>query len=146
MINDQLEMSEVRPSTQAVEYGVKKRRIVVMLLAYSGIFGVISSFVPEDDYALNFVVALPLLILGISWCFTDADERAYRIGGLTKLALIFLFIVGLPIYLLQTRGIRAFRTFAFAVLLIGGMFTCMFATAYGTLFLGDATGLWKLAE
>jgi hypothetical protein len=146
MNDDQLEAAEDAVNARMVDYGAKKRRILVMLLAYSAIAGAVLCFLPEENTPLDFVAGLPFLLLGISWCFTDAEERNHRIGRVMKLVLIFLFIVGLPIYLLQTRGIRAFQTLAYTMLLVAGMFACMFATAFATLYLGAATGLWELVE
>ena len=146
MNDDQPEITEGDADTPAVDYAAKKRRIVLMLLAYSAILGVISCFLPEEDTPLDFIVALPLLILGISWCFTDAGERDHRIGRLMKLVLVLLFIVGFPIYVFQTRGVRGFKIFVLTLLLVGGMIACVFATAFATLYLGDAIGLWEFVE
>jgi hypothetical protein len=146
MNDDQLETAEDVASARMVDYGAKKRRILVMLMAYSAIFGAVLCFLPEEDIPLDFVVGLPVLLLGISWCFTDANERDHRIGRVMKLVLIFFFVIGLPIYLLQTRGMGAFKILAFTMLLVAGMFVCMIATAIATLYLGEATGLWELAE
>lgn len=130
-------------SEPSVSCAVKKRRIVMLLLAYSSILGIISYFLPEENTPLDFVVGLPVLILGISWCFIDAAERDYRIGRLTLLLLILLFIVGLPIYLFQTRGIGAIKTLSIAMVLVVAMCACMFVTAYATLYVGDVAGLWE---
>jgi hypothetical protein len=104
-------------------YAAKKRLIVILLLAYSAILGIVLCFLPEEDTPIDFVVGLPLLILGVSWCFTDAAERGHRIGRLMRLFLILVFIVGLPTYFLQTRGFGAFKTLALTFLLIVAMFT-----------------------
>jgi hypothetical protein len=112
------------------------------LLAYSAILGVVSCFLPEEDRALDFIVGFPLLILGISWCFTDAAERDDRIGRLMTLILLLVFIVGLPIYLLQTRGIGAFKSLGWTLLLVAAMFACLFATGFATLYVGEVAGWW----
>lgn len=126
------------------DYPGKKRRIVILLLAYSAILGIISCFLPEENTPLDFIAGLPLLILGISWCFTDAAQRNHRIVRLTRLLLILLFIVGLPIYFFQTRGIGAFKTLGLTLLLVGAMITCMFVTGIATLCAGDVAGFWEL--
>ncbi len=143
--NEELDSVEDAKSEPSVDYAAKKRRVVMLLLAYSAILGIISCFLPEEDTPLDFIVGLPLLILGISWCFTDAAERDHRIGRLTKLLLILLFIVGLPIYLFQTRGIGAIKTLALAMVLVGAMCACLFVTAYASLSVGDVAGLWEVA-
>ena len=146
MNDDHPELTEVDATVHAVDYAAKKRRIVLMLLAYSAILGVISCFLPEEDTPLGFIVGLPLLILGISWCFTDAAERDYRIGRMTRLFLVLFFIVGFPIYVFQAHGFRAFKTLASALLLVGAMIACVFATEFAALFLGDAMGLWEFVQ
>jgi hypothetical protein len=128
-------------SESPVDYAASKRRIVMMLLVFSAIIQIISGFLPDEATPLDFVVGVPLLILGISWCFTDAAQRDYRIGRLTKLLLIFLFIVGLPVYLFQTRVIGAFKTLALTMVLVGAMVACMFVTAFVTLFICDVAGI-----
>ena len=77
----------------------------------------------------------------ISWCFTDAAERDHRIGRAMRLLLILLFIVGFPIYLLQTRGFGGFKTLGLTLLLALAMFACMYTAGLVTLFIGDATGI-----
>ncbi|MEO1993966.1 MAG: hypothetical protein ABGZ17_01655 [Planctomycetaceae bacterium] len=54
----------------------KKRRILIWLLAYMGIFGLVSGFQGEvTDPLINVAMGLPLLILFIMWCFADAREH-----------------------------------------------------------------------
>ncbi len=142
--NEEVDLPARFENPTSVDYAAKKRRILIILLAYSAILGVVSCFLPEEDRALDFVVGLPLLILGVSWCFTDAIEREHRIGRVTRLLLILLFIVGFPIYLLQTRGFRGFKSLGLTLLLVAAMFACMFTTYHITLFIGDVTGLWDV--
>ena len=125
-----------------VDYSARKRTILVLLLAYSAILGVVSFLLPEEDMAVDFIVGLPLLILGLAWCFTDAAEHDRRIGRLTTLMLVLLFIVGLPIYLLQTRGIGAFKSLGWTLLLVAAMFACAFVTGFATLYVGEVAGFW----
>ena len=110
--NEELDSVENTESEQPIVYAAKKRRVVMLLLVYSAILGILFCFLPEEDTPIDFIVTLPLLILAISWCFTDAAERDHRIGPRMRLLLILLFIVGLPIYLFQTRGIGAIKTLA----------------------------------
>ena len=114
-----------------------------MLLAYSAILGVIVCFLPEEDNALEFIVGLPLLLLGVSWCFIDAGERDHRIGRVMGFALVLLFVVAFPLHVFQTRGVRALQTIVMGLLLVGVMLACEYATEYATLLLGDAIGVWE---
>ena len=146
MNDDQTELIEDSAATDAVDYAGKKRRIIRMLLAYSAILGVISIFLPEENTPIDFVVGLPLLILGISWCFTDASEHGHRIGKVMRFMLILAFFVGFPLYLVQTRGIRGLKTLSLTVLLVAFMATCMMATALATLYGGNALGFVDLVD
>lgn len=128
----------------AIDYRLKKRRIAGMLLAYSALLGIISTFLPEEDTPSSLVFGLPVLILGVWWCFTDAAERDYRVGEFTKFLLILFFTIGLPTYMFQTRGIGAFKSLALTVLFAAAMYACMFVAAFVTLIAGSVTGLWQI--
>jgi hypothetical protein len=139
---DSTDDAESEPS---VDYAAQKRRIVMLLLGYSTLLGIISCFLPEAKTPLDFLVGLPLLILGIMWCTADATQRNHRIGRVMKWLLILLFIVGMPIYLFQTRGLGGIKAIAVAMVLVAAMYFCAFATAFVTLYVGDVMGLWELA-
>jgi apolipoprotein N-acyltransferase len=134
-------MSGYNAETDAVRHATQKRRIIRMLLAYSAIAGLIAYFLPEEETPLDYVVGLPFLILGISWCFTDAAERDHRIGGVMKFTLVLLFVVGFPLYVFLARGIRGFKTLVFALLLLAGMIACFFVAYLATLYAGDTIGM-----
>ncbi len=142
MNDDELDTVHNFESASPVDYSAKKLRTVILLLAYSAIVGILSCFLPEEDSTLDFIVGLPWLVLGISWCFIDAAEREHRIGLFTRLLLILVFVIGLPTYLFQTRGFGAFKTIALTMVLVAAMCGCLIAAAYVTLYAGDAAGLW----
>ena len=142
--NDELDTREEGEDAPSVDYARKKRRVKMLLLGYSAIFGVINCSLPENDSVLDIIVGLPLLILMISWCFTDGAERDHRIGRTMRLLLILLFIVGFPIYLLQTRGFGGFKTLGLTLLFVAAMIACMWTAGLITLFIGDVTGLWEV--
>ena len=143
---NELEMNEDLETEQAADDRPRSRRIVLMLLAYSAILGIIICFLPEEDTPLDFIVGIPLVILGVAWCFEDAQRRGHRIGRTMGPVLILFFMVGFPIYLLQTRGFGAFKSLGMALFLVGLMFTCMVAAAIATTYIGDASGLWDIPE
>ena len=145
MDDSQRDITENTADAQTIDYAVKKRRIILMLLAYSAILGIIAVIFPDKDPPTDFVFFLALLILGVSWCFTDAAERNYRMGRLMSLLLILFLGIGLPIYFLRTRGFGAFKALAFTLLLVGAMCTCMFVAAFATVCVGNAAGLLNLA-
>ena len=140
---DSLESVEEQPF---LKYSRKKRRILQFLLAYSGLLGVIGCLHPEENERLNFLLGLPGLLLGNMWCYADAAERGRRIGRPTKLLLVFMFIVGLPVHLIQTRGIGAVKSFGWLLLFIAAMFACMLAAVIATAYVGDVAGWWKAED
>ncbi len=132
---------DVAEAKSVTPYAVKKQRIILMLLAYSTFLGFLEVIFPDTDAPTDFVVGLPLLILGVSWCFTDAAERNFRVGRVTSLLLILFLALGLPIYLLRTRGFGGFKTLALTLCLIGVMLACMVVAAFVTAYAGHAAGL-----
>ena len=64
--NDELDTLEDAENAPSVDYAPRKRRIVMLLLGCSAIYGVIACFLPEEDTALDFIVGLLFLILMIS--------------------------------------------------------------------------------
>jgi hypothetical protein len=137
---EEIQSTEEPLSQPAIIYSTKKRRIIMLLFAYSAIVGTALLFLPEEDTTLDFIVRIPFLILSVSWCFTDAAERDHRIGRLTKLFLIFVFIYGFPLYLFQTRGNGAVKSLLLAMVLAAGLLACMVAAAFLTSFVCDAAG------
>ncbi len=133
-----------QPSINIIQ---KKRIIIMLLLIYSVILGVLLCFLPENlDNLLAFVIGLPLLILGVIWCYFDASNLGYRIGGFTKFLLIFAFILGLPVFFFQTRGLGAFKALGYTLLLSITILFCMLISAFATEYIGDLTGFWEVID
>jgi hypothetical protein len=140
MIDERLNREDPGAEVEEINFAVRKRRVVWMLLAYSAILGVIMYFLPDEETPGDFIIGLPILILGIWWCYIDAEERGDRIGGLLRWVLVLLFFVGFPVYVFRSRGVRGYATIGFTLLLAGAMAICMFSTAFQTLFLGYQFG------
>ncbi|MCE2751078.1 MAG: hypothetical protein LW720_04225 [Pirellula sp.] len=121
-----------------------KRGILLKLLIYSGLLGIISVLLPNSNRVIDFLLGLPALVLGITWCHVDANQREYSLGKLMRLGLIFAFVLAFPFYLLRTRGLKGIKTLAQAILFVTAMFACMLATSFGTLFVGYLAGAWDL--
>lgn len=125
------------------DYRAKKQRVIYFAVCYSLIHGIVICFLPQEDSALDLLVGFPFLICGILWCYTDAAERGSRIGVITRLLLIFVFVVGLPLYLFQSRGVGAFKSLGLVFALVAAMSACMVTSAFATVYLGQITGLWN---
>ena len=91
-----------------------KRRCLVGLLLLSVVMGVLDQLVVQKraDRAVTLLGGLVSIVLIFIWCQNDSYERSYRIPKLLRLLIIFVAILGIPIYLLRTRGItgRGFRS------------------------------------
>lgn len=127
-----------------VDYVARKRWIIRLLFAHAALAGTTLCFLPEDDTPLDYIVGAPFVFLGIAWCFADANERFFRIGRLTKFLLVFLFLVGFPLYVIQSRGLRGLATFGFTFVLVVGIMLCVFLTNLIALFVGEAVGAWEV--
>jgi hypothetical protein len=125
---------------QEGNYSDKKLRIVLMLLAYSAVMGVIACFLPEDETPGDFIIGVPILVLGVWWCFVDAEERGDRISMLRKWLLVLLFPVGFAIHVFRTRGVRGFITLGYVLLLVGMMGLCMALMAVFTVLVCHQLG------
>lgn len=125
------------------KYRVKKRRIIYLLFAVSVAYGVICCFMPPGRDPLGFVLRLPLLVLGVSWCFADAAERNFKIGLVLKILLVLFWIIGFPIYLFRTRKLKAFKTLGLAFLVMLVMLACYFGAVFITLQIIDT---WQLND
>ncbi len=146
MTDDPADSNEEQADVDVVDYAARKRRLILALLIYSVGLGGISVFLPEDDRQADFLLGLPYLILGVSWCFADARERGHRISRGMQLVLVVFFVIGFPIYLFETRGLRGFKTLASALLLLLAMAACQYVAGYATYFAGDALGLFDHDE
>ncbi|QEG36414.1 hypothetical protein [Bythopirellula goksoeyrii] len=80
MNDDSVELIAGDDDKHACNYVANKRRSYFILLVYSAILGIRSCFLPEEDTLLDFILGLPLLILGIMWCYVVAAECGNRIG------------------------------------------------------------------
>ncbi len=109
----------------------KKRRILIWLLVWAAVIGIATWFEDETqaDPLLDFVMGLPFVVLGIYWCRTDAVERDHYIGVPMSACLILCFALGLPLYLFQTRGLKAFISVGWLLMFLAAMCASLFAGA-----------------
>ena len=131
-------------ASKVADFARRKRRILVWLLVYAGLFGVVLVFLDESNRLIDFLSGLPVLVLGIAWCHVDAEQHDYRMGRIMRVSLILLFGLAFPIYLLRTRGLNGLVTLGLTVLFAAAMCVCLSATAFLTLFIGYLADAWEL--
>jgi hypothetical protein len=92
----------------------KNKRTFIIALVMCGFA---QAFIPTNgntahqsqDYS-NVFISFALNFIMLGWCSVDAEERAVRISGLLRFALIIISVIGVPWYFLRSRGmVGAFK-------------------------------------
>ena len=81
--------------------------------------GAFEPFVPDHARAervFSLMISIPAFVSIFFWCLYDAKERGYHINLLFRILIVFCTCVGVPAYLLKTRGLRGFYSIGLAVL------------------------------
>ena len=116
------------------DFAAKKRRILWALFIVATLIGVWVGYFPDLDGSTEVAMNLALLIPALWWCFTDADQRGFRLGAIHSIFLVLAFVIAFPVYLFRTRGIGGFRALGVTVLCALAMLGCAMA--------GEAIGMW----
>jgi hypothetical protein len=123
------------------EYTRRKRRVLLMLLGYSGLLGVISVFRPEENPLRDFVLGLPILLMAVKWCSLDARQHNFVLTKLIQVCLVLIFILAFPLYIFQSRGVGGVKTLVQTGLFAAAMVACQIATWYVTTLLQTLIGV-----
>ena len=97
---------------------------LIGLLLLSTFFGVVQQLQEINDFDgtfLIFVATIGTIVLVVSWCFLDARELGYRIPKLLLVLIVLCGAIGLPLYLIRTRGVRGLWSSLLASLFLGLM-------------------------
>lgn len=119
-----IQITVAAPVQPRQDYAAKKQRILVWLLIWSAIMGAIAGLLTEDDLAIELLISLPWLCLCVYWCHVDAQERNFRLGRFMRLTLILIFLLGFPIYLFRSRGIKGGLTLMWSIAFWGITMIC----------------------
>jgi len=114
--------------------GKKKKTFIVALIAC----GIVQVFVfysgeahQQSMQSLDILMGFVLNFILLGWCSADAEERAVRIYGLLRFALILISLIGVPWYFIRSRGfVGAFKG-AFGL----GLFAIWLSTLFAGIFL-----------
>ena len=115
-------------SQPAEDFSKAKRRRLIWILALAVVAGIASEVFTDAERELLVLEAIGFAALVASWCSVDARERGDRIGKLQFIAIILIPIIGLPVYLFRTRGLRGFVSILLAMLfyaLLVGVQVCI---------------------
>jgi hypothetical protein len=141
------ESSSGDPTTEGGnDYGRRKRWLVGLLFLASAVLSIVGCFLGEDDSVVQTLLGLPILVLSIAWCFTDARQRGHRMGRLMKLLLVLCFALAFPIYLFQSRGWRGALTLLQAVGVMAAVLLLGVTCEWLTQHFGAWAGWWLLPE
>lgn len=96
-----------------------KRACLFSLAALAVTDGAFEPFLPDNARAeriFSLMISIPAFVSIFFWCLYDAKERGYHINLLFRVLIVFCTCVGVPAYLLKTRGLRGFYSIGLAAL------------------------------
>ncbi len=96
-----------------------KRYCLIGLVVLSVFCGAIDPFMVEDssiERILGRVVGLSIAVLIFLWCHYDSQKRCCRFGLAMRVLIVVTSIVGVPVCLLSTRGLRGMVSIAWMAL------------------------------
>jgi hypothetical protein len=100
------------------DYTREKRRCLIVVLVLACVSGILEQN-ERDHLILDIVIILTQLASVVFWCQYDAQERDYTIRRPLLVLMILAAVIGVPVYLLLTRGIRGFASIGLALLFFG---------------------------
>lgn len=105
----------------------RKPQCLVAMLVVSTAWGAMLPFLIR--YAAlkevtGLVVSVVTIVLMVAWCRYDSHERDFEIKRPLLWLIILVFFIGIPAYLLASRGIRGIVSIAFA---LGFAIVCLLA-------------------
>lgn len=112
MASSEIELLNDQSATDyADEATVKKakRQCLLGLLGLAAIVGVLDQVLVDDrsyDRLLTTGSAVIAVVLIAAWCHYDSWQRSYTIGTPLRFLILLLAAIGVPVYLLRTRGWR----------------------------------------
>ena len=94
---------------------VRKRRCLIILLLMFVVSGAVDPFLP-DGSRVSLVLTLPAAAAILVWCLYDAAERSCQVKVPMRILIFGFACVGVPVYLLRTRGLKGIVSIGLAVL------------------------------
>jgi hypothetical protein len=114
----------------ATNYPARKRRLLLWLMLVAAVDAGIGPFV-ESNQSEKAQIAVFGFITGFSvrqWCSLDSMERHAPFGLLLGLTIVFVTVIGVPIYLLRSRGLRGLLAVGKAALFLVALGIIAFVT------------------
>jgi hypothetical protein len=112
-----------------------KRQCLLGLLGLASIIGVLDQVFVDDrssDRLLTTGSAVIAVVLIAAWCHYDSWQRSYTIGTPLRILILLLAAIGVPVYLLRTRGWRGLISIVLAGAFLGLMIVLEWAACVVT--------------
>jgi hypothetical protein len=103
-------------SQSTEDFAKAKRHRLLWMLGLAVASGIASEVFADAERELVLLEAIGFAALVASWCSVDARERGGRIGKGQFVTIVLIPVIGLPVYLFRTRGLRGFLSILLALL------------------------------
>jgi hypothetical protein len=123
---------KVRPR---VNPRMAKRWCLVAAVALIVLFSLLDPFVTVDSpkgHRIQLISALVVNVLALLWCHYDSVERDFELKLPSRILLVLLLCVGLPVYLIGSRGWRGLFSIGLLVLYFAACVTISMLVSAGT--------------
>jgi hypothetical protein len=114
------------------DFAKAKRRRLLWMLGLAVAAGIASAMFADAERELQLLEGVGIAVLVASWCQVDARERGGTIGKLQFVSIVLIALIGLPVYLFRTRGLRGSLSILLALLfyaLLVGVQVCVLLIA-----------------
>ena len=103
-----------------IDYRLRKRWILLWLMLVTAVDAGVGPLVESSQTAKAQFAVFGLItgLLILRWCSLDSVEWNTHFGPLLGIAIVFFTIIGVPIYLLRTRGLRGLLAICKAALFV----------------------------
>ena len=124
---------------------LKKRQTIWHGILVCGLFGTMDELFALKDMQSDWWIAegFALALFALRWCALDSEALGRRLGRWMGLTVFLMAIVGMPIYLLRTRGLRRGLM---ACGVIAGLFVLVMGLAWGFANCLIAIADWRHGE
>ena len=116
------------------DFAKAKRRRLIGLLVLAAVAGIAMQAMDSAEREIEILEGICIAVLVTSWCTVDAHERGSTIGKLQFVGLVFFTFIGLPVYLIRSRGVRGVLSTLLGLLfyfaMIGVQIAAMLVTSF----------------
>lgn len=131
------------PSSQGTVLAKQKNWTLTALVIITMVTSSIRALVEDDTSEVSVLLILQCVlsaVLILIWCYLDSVEHGRHLGKVLSVVIVLVAVIGVPIYLLESRGIRGSLAIVLAGLFLAllilvertsMMVTCSFVDLFG---------------